>query len=197
MIERLRMLSTKRRHPASQLLSEYLDGDLTGGECRTLEAHVRDCARCRRVLDSLAKTIDALGSMRAGSPAGLSDSVIAAIRAESVPDLGPTERASRRADQPALAVVRPSTELAAGDRWPDRARAALRYCCQPAQLRVTLPIAVLVGIALSFVNMGGTLLHGRIDLAVCVMCATDILVPFLALNVVLLMIVRAPGRRRL
>jgi hypothetical protein len=123
--------------------------------------------------------------------------VIAAVRAESVPDVAAAGRSSGRADQPALAVVRPSTKLAAGDRWPDRARAALAYCCQRPQLRVTVPIAVLVGIALSFVNMGGTLLHGRIDLAVCVMCATDILVLFVALNAVLLMIVRAPRRRRM
>jgi hypothetical protein len=196
MTERLRKFSLTRRHPRSQLLSDYLDGDLLSGNRPTLEAHVRDCARCRRLLDSLAKTTDALGSMRAGAPPGLADSVIAAVRAESVPEVGPTERASRRADQPALAVVRPSMRPAVGDRWRDRARAALAYCCRRPQLRVTAPIALVVGIALSFVNQGGMLLDGRIDFRMCVMCATDVLVPFVALNVVLLMIVRAPRRRR-
>lgn len=187
MIERLRRLSPRHRHPGSQLLSEYLDGDLASGERRKLEAHVRDCARCRRLLDSLAKTVAALGSIGTAAPPGLADSVIAAVRAESVPGVGPIERAR----QPALAVVRASTRPTVRDRWPDRVRAALRYCCQPAQLRVTLPIAVLVGIALSFANQGEMLLDGRIDLSMCVMCGTDFLVPFVALNVVLLMIVRA------
>ena len=193
MTKRFRKFSLIRRHPTSRLLSDYLDGDLPSGDRLALEAHVRDCARCRRLLDSLANTVAALGSMGTGAPPGLADSVIAAVRAETASDVGLTERAH----QPALAVVGATTRPSVRDRWPGRARAALRYCCQPAQLRVTGPIAVLVGIALSFVNMGGTLLHGRIDLAVCVMCATDILVPFVALNVVLLLIVRAPGRRRL
>lgn len=192
MTKRFRKLPLIIRHPPSRLLSDYLDGDLPGSDRLALEAHVQDCARCRRLLDSLANTVAVLGAMGTSAPPGLADSVIAAVRAETASEVGLTERAH----QPALAVVHASTRPTVRDRWPDRARAALRYCCQPAQLRVTGPIAVLAGIALSFANQGGMLLDGRIDLGMCVMCATDFLVPFVALNVVLLMIVRAPGRRR-
>jgi hypothetical protein len=53
------------------------------------------------------------------------------------------------------------------------------------------------GVVLSLVNMGGMLLRGRIDLGVCVSCAMDFLVPFVALNLGLLLLLRIPGRRRL
>jgi hypothetical protein len=59
-----------------------------------------------------------------------------------------------------------------------------------------VPIAVAAGVVLSVVNMGGTIFDGRIDLGVCLMCAANFLVPFLALNVGLLMLLPLPGRRR-
>jgi uncharacterized membrane protein len=62
---------------------------------------------------------------------------------------------------------------------------------------LTLPIAVIAGVVLSLVNMGGMLMHGKIDLGVCVSCAIDFLVPFLALNLGLLMLLWLPRRRRL
>jgi hypothetical protein len=181
MTERLRKFSLARRHPPSQRFSEYLDGDLASRDRRTLEAHIQHCARCRRLLDSLSATIDALGSARSSAPPGLADSVIAGLRAH---------------DQPALAVVRtapPST----GNGRLDRVRSALAYCCRRPQLRVTVPLALLVGVALSFANQGGMLFDGRIDLGMCVMCGTNFVVPFLAFNIVLLMIVRAPRRTRM
>jgi hypothetical protein len=103
----------------------------------------------------------------------------------------------RAHDQPALAVVRTAEQATASNGRLDRVRSALAYCCRRPQLRVTVPLALLVGIALSFANQGGMLLDGRIDLAMCLMCATDFVVPFVALNIVLLMIVRAPRRRRM
>jgi anti-sigma factor RsiW len=182
MTERLRKFSLTRRHPPSQRLSEYLDGDLASRDRRALEAHVRDCGRCRRLLESLAATVDALGSIRSGAPGGLADSVIAELRAR---------------DQPALAVVRTASQPAIGNGRVERVRSALAFCCRRPQLRVTVPLALLVGVALSFANQGGMLLDGRIDLGMCVMCATDFVVPFVALNIVLLTIVRAPRRGRM
>ena len=68
---------------------------------------------------------------------------------------------------------------------------------QRAQLRLTVPIALVAGVVLSMVNMGGMLMHGRIDLGVCVSCAIDFLVPFLALNLAMLLLLWVPRRRRL
>jgi len=193
MTRRKHRFSLIRRHPRSRLLSDYIDDELPSDDRVKLEAHLAGCPRCRHLLDSLTTTVAALGSLGSEAPAGLAGSVIAAVRAEPAPGAGE----SARVTQPALAIASAAMRPAARDRWPDRARAALRWCCKPAQLRVTLPIAVLVGIALSFANQGGMLLDGRIDLSMCVMCGSDFLVPFFAVNAALLLIVRAPARRRL
>ena len=60
-----------------------------------------------------------------------------------------------------------------------------------------MPIALVAGAVLSMVNMGGMLMHGRIDLGVCVSCAIDFLVPFLALNLAMLLLLWVPRRPRL
>lgn len=165
-----------------------------------LEAHVSNCRRCQRELASLANTLDALGSLEPNSPAGLADSIIAALRAENPPQIA-SRRSSKFTGVPALTVVPGSGQPPAGDRslirWPQDARAALRWCLRRPQLRLTLPITVVAGVVLSMVNMGGMLMHGKIDLGVCVSCTIDFLVPFVALNLGLLMLLRLPGRRRL
>jgi hypothetical protein len=189
MIERVRKLW--RRHPPSQHFSLYIDGELPLAQRRALEAHVRDCAHCRGLQLSLARTVEGLGSLAAPAPAGIADSVIAALRSESSPI------AARDDLQPGLTVVTPSDALPGRVGWRDRARAALAFCCQRRQLRATLPLALLVGVVLTVVNQGGMLFHGQVDLGMCAMCASDFVVPFVALNVALLMLVRPAGRRRL
>jgi hypothetical protein len=189
-----------RRHPAARLFSEYLDGDLDTRAHRALEAHVRDCGRCRARLGSLTVTVRALGSLETESPPGLADSVIAALRTEPPPEPADRRRPVGTAGLAALSLVPGSSRPTRGDealeRWPPAARAALRWCLRPRQLRLTVPIALVTGVVLSLVNMGGMLVHGRIDLGVCVSCALDFLVPFLALNLGLLMLLWAPRHRR-
>jgi hypothetical protein len=64
-----------------------------------------------------------------------------------------------------------------------------------AQLRLTLPLAIAVGVALSLLNQYDMIFGGRSSpLEVCVMCAPNFVIPFLALNVVLL--VARLSRRR-
>jgi anti-sigma factor RsiW len=197
-IERLRNLSRPRRHPRSRVFSRYLDGDLDIHERHELEAHVRDCARCRRLVASLETTVRALGSLRTESPTrvGVGDAIIGALRAESGSEIDAPGRSSPQSDEPALALLPGSSQPSTPSGWPRRGLAALRYCLRRPQLRLTLPIALLAGVVLSFVNQGGMLLDGRIDLGMCAMCALDFLVPFIALNIGLLMVLRAPRRRR-
>lgn len=90
--EGLRKFSPPRRHPRPRVLSDYLGGGLDGGDRVALEAHVRDCARCRRALDSLATTIRSLGSLGERSPTGVADSIIAALRSESPAEIGDPAR---------------------------------------------------------------------------------------------------------
>jgi ABC-type methionine transport system permease subunit len=69
------------------------------------------------------------------------------------------------------------------------------YCLQRSQLRFTVPIGLLVGTALSLANKGAMLLQGQIDLQMCVVCALGYLLPFVAMNVVLLTATRLARRR--
>jgi hypothetical protein len=200
MIERLRTLWLPRRHPRSGVLSRYLDGDLDARGRNALEAHVRDCSRCRRELASLAETVRALGSLETDSPRGLADSIVGALRGEDPSWTAISGRAADQPGQPVLTVLpgpgQPSARQPILTHRSQEIRAALRWCLQRPQLRFTVPIALVAGVVLILVNMGGTLMHGKIDLGVCVSCAMDFLVPFLALNVGLLMLLRLPRRRR-
>jgi anti-sigma factor RsiW len=196
MIERLRMLVTARRHPRPRALSRYLEGELDASYRQTLEAHIGSCPRCRLMLTSLETTLHELGSLAEPAPDGLADSIIDALRAET-PEIEGQAPSRGPAGSPLLTVV-PATGDAPGShsgvpRWRRTIAAGLRWCLQTRQLRLTLPITLAAGVALSFVNMGGMLLHGKIDAGVCVMCAMDFLVPFVALNVALLMVL---GPRR-
>jgi hypothetical protein len=181
-------------------LSRYLEDDLDAPEHRAVKTHVQDCLRCRRELDSLANTVRALGSLEADTPPGLADSIIAALRAEDAHEGATGRRGTETAALRALTVVPGAGASPAGNRiltrWPQEARGALRWCLQRPQLRLTVPITIVAGIVLSLVNMGGMLMHGKIDLGVCLSCAADFLVPFLALNLALLMLLRLPRRRR-
>lgn len=194
-------LSLPRRHPPARVFSDYLDGNLDPRAHRALEAHVRDCPRCQATLASLTATVRALGSLETDSLPGLADSIIAALRTEPPPQPESRRRPADTPALPALSLVPGPSRTTRGDgalqRWPEAARAALRWCLRPRQLRLTLPIAVLTGVVLSMVNMGGMLMHGKIDLGVCVSCAIDFLVPFLALNVGLLVLLWVPRRGRL
>jgi anti-sigma factor RsiW len=201
-IARLRDISLPGRHPRPAVLSRYLEDELDAPRRHALEAHVRECERCRRLLASLTSTVDALGSSGGvTAPTGLADSIIEALRAESPAEIAVGKRSRGGADPPALTVVRDSVQPPVGNRevhrWPRGARAALSYCLDRRQLRFTLPIALVAGVVLSVINMGGMLVDGRIDLGVCVSCAMDFLVPFLALNGGLLMLLWVPRRGRL
>ena len=99
-----------------------------------------------------------------------------------------------------LTVVPAAGDAPAGDRaprcWRRTVAAGLRWCLRRRQLRLTLPIALGAGVVLSLVNIGEMLMHGRIDLGVCVSCAMDFLVPFLPLNLGLLLLLWLPCHRR-
>ena len=199
MIERLGNRSLRRRHPRSVVFSRYLEGDLDPRRRSALEAHLGDCRRCRRELASLENTLGGLGSLQERAPDGLADSIVATLRAEAVHPAATSKKSETSRGAPALALVTDSTRASAAGRfrrgWSREARSALRWCLQRPQLTLTLPIALVTGVVLSMVNMGGMLMHGKIDLGVCVSCAIDFLVPFLALNLGLLMLLWVPRRR--
>jgi hypothetical protein len=63
---------------------------------------------------------------------------------------------------------------------------ALRYCAQPAHLRRTLRIALVVGIVLTAINQLDVLLSGHVGAGTYVKCGLNFVVPFLVSNLGLL-----------
>jgi anti-sigma factor RsiW len=89
-------------HDARELFSARVDGALTGGEHRGLEAHLAGCPECRRELARFEATVALLhAAPPTRAPVGLVDRVLAAAR--PVPW---TERLWRRLFAP-LALGRP------------------------------------------------------------------------------------------
>ena len=205
MIALFRRLADRSRHARPEMLSQYLDGELTRPQRLALERHLGDCPDCRRLLESLTGTVDALGSMREGARAGLADSVIAALRAQSPSHEALPAASAQRSGSPTLTVVpdpgpdatgQTATAQRARSTWRGIPRALLDYCLRRPQLRLTLPLGLALGIALSLINKGYMIFNGRVDAEMCAVCALDLVIPFVALNVGLLLATRVAGRRR-
>jgi anti-sigma factor RsiW len=174
-----------RRHPAPVQLSRYLDGELGADERRSLEDHLVRCARCRRVLESLAHTLRSLASLPRPRAPGLAEGIIAELRAADA--FAQTPRAEVDA-----------AHRGALGRLGSRASQALALnsWVRAARLRLTVPIALAVGVILSVVNQGGMLFSGQIDLRMCAICGLNFILPFVALNLALLAAARLSSRRR-
>lgn len=71
-------------------LSSYVDGDLTGVSCEELEAHLQGCAPCRRYLQSLKATREALRA--AGVEPPLSPAEVSKLLAECAQALSRARR---------------------------------------------------------------------------------------------------------
>lgn len=67
-----------------------------------------------------------------------------------------------------------------------RVRGACAFCLQRRNLRRTLRIALVVGIALTLINQGGVIVAGHATAATWVRCGLNFLVPFLVANAGLL-----------
>lgn len=164
-----RNLRVRRVHPAATTLSRYAGDDLPLPERLTVDEHVRECGPCQRLLASLVQTIGGLHSLRTRGPSWRAERIIAAL--------------------PVAAGGSGARQVSG------RVRAAAGYCLQRSQLRFTVPIGLSVGVVLSLLNKGAMLLRGQIDLGMCVVCALDFLLPFAAMNLVLLATTRVLGRR--
>lgn len=164
------MIGLRRAHPRPRTLSRYVDGELSGGALRRVEAHVFVCEGCRRLLASLRRTVQELRTLPPPSRAGQTEQIIAVVRSAGRP---PTP--ARRT----------------------RLKAAVSYCLQGPRLRITVPVALAAGVLLILVNQGGHLLAGDISLGMCAMCATNILLPFVALNLLLSLTASRIDRRQL
>jgi hypothetical protein len=202
----LRRLSLRPRHARPEMLSRYLDDEVTPSERLALEAHLLGCDGCRALLESLKSTLAALRSMHANARPGLADSVIGALEARSFSPSGTPRLTSPGPRSPTLSVVpnRGGETIGAAivshDARSERRRVMrvlLRYSLRRPQLRLTLPLGLSVGIALSLINKGYMIFDGRVDAEMCAVCGLDFVIPFIALNVGLLVATRVTRRRGL
>jgi hypothetical protein len=65
-------------------------------------------------------------------------------------------------------------------------RAAVSYCAQPAHLRRTVRIALVVGVVLTVINQLDVLIRGDATTLTFVKCALNFVVPFVVSNLGLL-----------
>ena len=84
----IRRLLAKRRfmrdhHWTGAHMSDYLDGELRPEEQARLEYHVHWCPECRRMLESLRRTVKGLMELRGPAPESVAPSVIDRLRRES------------------------------------------------------------------------------------------------------------------
>jgi pyrroloquinoline quinone (PQQ) biosynthesis protein C len=68
----------------------------------------------------------------------------------------------------------------------ERIADAIRYCREPAHLRRTLRIALVVGLLLTAINQLDVLTSGHATLGTYVKCAANFVVPFVVSNLGLL-----------
>lgn len=173
------MISAAHRFAAARLCA-FRAGGLTGHERARVQGHLRGCARCRAALAALADGGRELRSLRTEAPDGLAERIIARLDAEA--------RDTR------LSVVTPAPPA------PARRRAAALLASrhlQCAQMRFTLPIALVVGLAITAVKDLGTLTGGDVDIATaCVVCGMNVVVPFALLHLGLLLASRSRSDHR-
>jgi anti-sigma factor RsiW len=65
---------------APDRMSDYLDGDLGAGERGRMERHLGECDKCRRLLEGLRRTVDALHRLPASTPDLDPQQVAASVR---------------------------------------------------------------------------------------------------------------------
>jgi anti-sigma factor RsiW len=83
-------MNTMKCNEIQARLSEYLDGALRAEEAVALEEHMAQCAACKRELEALRRTVQAVGELpRCAAPAGFRDKVVQRIRAESAVEARP------------------------------------------------------------------------------------------------------------
>lgn len=61
-------MNTRAIHPDEELLSCYLDGELSRRQAATVEDHLEHCAGCRAELDGLRRVARSLGRLERASP---------------------------------------------------------------------------------------------------------------------------------
>jgi anti-sigma factor RsiW len=83
----IRRLLAKRRfmrdhHWTQTHFSDYLDGELRANQRERLEQHVHWCPECRRMLESLRRTLKGLMTLRPTAEESIAPAIIDRLRRE-------------------------------------------------------------------------------------------------------------------
>jgi anti-sigma factor RsiW len=73
----------REHHYAAEHYSAYLDDELAPAEKARVEAHVRICPECTKVLAALRRTLAGLRELRDVEAPGVADSVIDRLRGQT------------------------------------------------------------------------------------------------------------------
>lgn len=162
---------------AATRLSAYQDGALPDAEQRRVRAHLPACRSCREALVDLAAVTSRLRVASTPPPDGLAERVIAHLDAES-----PAARL-RVVDGADAAPASQTVALAA------------RLTIAREHLRWTLPLALLVGLAITLLKDLRPLLADGLTTQNCVVCGMNFVLAFVLLNagVMLAYVRRQPG----
>ncbi len=150
-------------------LSAYRDDDLPDDEHRRVRTHLRGCRPCRETLDEMAMFASRLRTSSTPPPAGLAERVIAHLDAES----------------PAIQLRVVDEDTSRAPRHPSRpvATVAAQWSVTRGHLRTTLPLAILVGIAITLLKDLGPLLADGLTTQNCVVCGLNFVLSFVLMNV--------------
>ncbi|MEJ7796866.1 MAG: zf-HC2 domain-containing protein [Solirubrobacteraceae bacterium] len=149
---------------AAARLSAYQDGALPDAELRRVRAHLPGCRRCRDELDELAAMTSRLRVSNAAPPEGLADRVIAHLDAE---------RAA-----PRLSIVEDPVDAPV----PRAMARAARWAIAREHLSRTLPLAFLVGLAVTLLKDLQPLLADGFTTQNCAVCGLNFVLAFVLLN---------------
>ena len=116
------------------LLSAFVDGELTEEERAEVLAHVSECEKCRRLLGELTALHAALGELEDEDvPAGFTEGVMAAVRAEKAASEAAGEKAEHVAAVDADGGLRGDRRTRGGGNDPangDEAGSKRRCTCR-------------------------------------------------------------------
>lgn len=149
---------------AAARLSAYQDGALPDAELRRMRAHLPDCRHCRAELDELAAMASRLRMSSTAPPDGLADRVIAHLDTESA--------------TPRLSIVDDPVDLPA----PRATALTTRWLIAREHLSRTLPLAFLVGLAVTLLKDLGPLVADGLTTQNCAVCGLNFVLAFVLLN---------------
>jgi len=166
-------------HEVGELLQHYLDGHIAADRARLIEAHLEDCRRCGLEAETYERIKASLATRRTT----VSPESVERLR-EFCAAARPRRRAVGHSDRSGLVTWRGTGVVEPVRRVSFDGRGVTIATC--------VPVALVVGTILTFVNEGSVVAGGDASAATWLRVGINYLVPFIVSSIGYL----APSRRR-